>query len=84
VEIAHHLFLSCPVHASSWHLLRDWVGTSAADPYLLHDHFVQFVYSAGGTRARRSFMPLLWLCCIWVVRQERNNRIFKAKESSLL
>jgi hypothetical protein len=84
VETVHHLFPSYPVFASLLHLIRGWVGTSAADPYLLSDHFVLFVYSAGGTRARRSFLQLLWLCCIWVVWQERNIRIFKANESSVL
>jgi hypothetical protein len=56
VETTHHLFLSFPVFASLWHLVRGWVGTSTTDPYWLQDHFVQFVYSAEGTRARRSFM----------------------------
>jgi hypothetical protein len=60
------------------------VGTSSADPFHIQDHFVQFVHSAGGSRARRSFMQLLWLCCTWVMCQERNSRIFKAKESTVL
>jgi hypothetical protein len=84
VETAHHLFLSCPVFAPLWSLVRSWVGISSADPLVLQDHFVQFTYSAGGSRARRSFMQLLWLCCIWVIWHERNNRIFKAKESTVL
>jgi hypothetical protein len=85
VESAHHLFLSCPVFASLWGLVRHWVGTSSTDPFKLHhNHFVQFVHSAGGNRARRSFMQLLWLSCTLVVWQERNSRIFKAKESTVL
>jgi hypothetical protein len=64
VEITLHPFFSCSVFASLWHLICNWVGTSAVDPYRLQDHFVQFVYSTGGTRARRSFLQLLWLCCI--------------------
>jgi hypothetical protein len=67
-----------------WCLVGDWVGTVSADPFHIQDHFVQFVHSTGGSRARRSFMQLLWLCCTWVVWQERNNRIFKAKESAVL
>jgi hypothetical protein len=67
VETAHHLFLSCPVFAPLWSLVRSWIGTSSADPLMLHDHFLQFTYSASGSRARRSFMQLLWLCCIWVI-----------------
>jgi hypothetical protein len=75
-ETAHHLFLSCPVFSPLWSLLRFWVGISSADPLSLDDHFLQFVHSAGGSRARRFFMQLLWLCCIWVVWHERNNKIF--------
>jgi hypothetical protein len=51
VETAHHLFLSCPVFAQLWSLIRSWVGISSADPWLIHDHFIQFTYSAGGSRA---------------------------------
>jgi hypothetical protein len=46
-----------------WCLVRDWVGIVSADPFHIQDHFVQFVHSTGGSRARRSFMQLLWLCC---------------------
>ncbi|KAK2423985.1 hypothetical protein QL285_034394 [Trifolium repens] len=84
VETAHHLFLSCPVFAPLWSLVPSWIGISSAYLLMLHDHFFQFTYSAGGSRARRSFMQLLWLCCIWVIWHERNNRIFKAKESPVL
>jgi hypothetical protein len=49
VETVHHLFLSCLVFASLWHLIRGWVDTSTTDLYQLQDHFIQFVYSAGGT-----------------------------------
>jgi hypothetical protein len=84
VETSHHLFLFCPFFASLWCLVRDLVGTSSVDPFLIQDHFVQFIHLAWGNRARRSFMHLLWLCYILVVWQERNSRIFKAKESSVL
>ncbi|MCH86299.1 hypothetical protein A2U01_0007153, partial [Trifolium medium] len=47
------------------------------------EHFVQFIHSSGGLRARRSFLQLIWLCSIWVVWNEWNNRIFKAKESTV-
>jgi hypothetical protein len=29
-----------------------------------------------------SFLQLIWLCCIWVMWNERNNRVFKAKEAT--
>ncbi|MCH93831.1 kinesin-like protein, partial [Trifolium medium] len=83
VETAQHLFLTCPVFAPLWSLIRTWVDIFSVDPFLLQDHFVQFTHSAGGPRARRSFLQLLWLCCIWVVWHERNSRIFKAKKSTV-
>jgi hypothetical protein len=79
-ETTQHVFLSCPVFAPLHGLIRSWVGISSADPVSIQDHFVRFTYSAGGSRAWRSFLQLLWLCSIWVVLHERNNRIFKAKE----
>jgi hypothetical protein len=84
VETAQHVFLFCPVFASLWGLIRSRVGISSPDPLSIQDHFVQFSYSAGGSRARHSFLQLLWLCSIWVVWHEHNNRIFKAKESTVL
>jgi hypothetical protein len=40
------------------------LGFSAANAHLLHDHFVQFTYSVGGLRARRSFLQIIWLACV--------------------
>jgi hypothetical protein len=36
-----------------------WIGFSSVDAHTLADHFVQFTYSAGGLRARRSFLQLI-------------------------
>ncbi|MCI52511.1 glutamate-gated kainate-type ion channel receptor subunit GluR5, partial [Trifolium medium] len=53
------MFLSCPVFAPLWNQVRAWIGISSADPELLQDHFVQFIYCSGGLRARRSFLQLI-------------------------
>ncbi|CAJ2670867.1 unnamed protein product [Trifolium pratense] len=76
-ESAHHLFLSCSTVGSLWDLVRAWVGISPMDFTTLRDHFVQFTVSAGASRARRSFLQLLWLVCVWVIWTERNHRLFK-------
>jgi hypothetical protein len=78
LEIAQHLFLSFPVFASLWGLVWSWIVVSSVDPVLLQDHFLQFIHSVGGVRARRSFMQLVWLCCISIMWTEGNNRVFKA------
>ncbi|GAU10841.1 hypothetical protein TSUD_425610, partial [Trifolium subterraneum] len=64
VESAQHLFVSCSIFGSIWGLVRSWIGITSADPTSLRDHFVQFTYSAGGSRVRRSFLQLIWLTCV--------------------
>jgi len=81
VETVQHLIFSYHGFAPMWGLVRLWLNISVADPFLLQDHFIQFVWSSGGSRVRRSFMQLVWLWCVWVLWNERNNRIFKNKES---
>ncbi|CAJ2672661.1 unnamed protein product [Trifolium pratense] len=76
-ESAHHLFLSCSFAGSLWDLVREWVDISPVVSTTLRDHFAQFTASAGVSRARRSFMQLLWLVCAWVIWTERNHRLFK-------
>ncbi|GAU44064.1 hypothetical protein TSUD_368760 [Trifolium subterraneum] len=53
-----------------------WVDSPMVIAQTLSDHFLQFTTSAGDTRARRSFMQLIWLACVWVVWTERNHRLF--------
>ncbi|KAK2367069.1 hypothetical protein QL285_065630 [Trifolium repens] len=83
IETAQHLFLSCRTFGSLWALVRSWIGFSAVDAPTLSDHFVQFSFSVGGRRARRSFLQLIWLACVWVVWNERNLRVFKGSTTSV-
>ncbi|GAU24432.1 hypothetical protein TSUD_364160 [Trifolium subterraneum] len=73
IESAHHLFLSCSTFSSLWSHARSWIGSSLMDSHTISYHFVQFISSAGGSRARRSFMQLIWLVCAWVISKERNH-----------
>ncbi|KAK2362515.1 hypothetical protein QL285_087573 [Trifolium repens] len=77
IETTQQLFLSCNTFGSLWALVRSWIGFSAVDAYSLTDHFLQFTYSCGGLRARRSFLQLIWFACVWVVWNERNLRVFR-------
>ncbi|PNX83053.1 hypothetical protein L195_g039091 [Trifolium pratense] len=72
VESAHHLFFSCSTFGALWSLVSYWIGSPLVTPQAPSDHFVQFTASAGGLRARSSFMQLIWLACVWVVWTERN------------
>ncbi|PNX92881.1 ribonuclease H [Trifolium pratense] len=70
-----HSQVPLKVSISAWRLLRDstfgglWslvssrIGSSLVTAQTLPDHFVQFTISAGGLRARRSFMQLGLLAC---------------------
>lgn len=83
VEIAQYLFVSCPIFRELWSHVREWVGVCGADPFSVSDHFLQFTYLAGGATSRRSFMQLLWLLCVWVVWNTRNNRQFNNTDISI-
>ncbi|GAU40282.1 hypothetical protein TSUD_60730 [Trifolium subterraneum] len=61
IESAHHLFISCNTFGSLWTLVRSWIGIRSVDSISVQDHFVRFTSSAGGSRARRSFLQLIWL-----------------------
>jgi len=49
---------------------------------VLEPRFTDSLYT-GYSRARRSFLQLLWLLCIWLVWNERNNRLFNNTETSI-
>ncbi|KAK2413211.1 hypothetical protein QL285_035944 [Trifolium repens] len=83
VESAHHLFLTCCTFGPIWPLVHAWIGVPVVECVSLRDHFVQFTFSAGGSRARRSFLQLIWLACVWVVWTERNHRLFRGTASTL-
>ncbi|GAU27873.1 hypothetical protein TSUD_159670 [Trifolium subterraneum] len=70
------------ISGSIWPLVRSWIGITSADPASLPDHFVQFTYSSGGSRARQSFLQLIWFICAWIVWMERNHRLFRGSTSS--
>jgi hypothetical protein len=81
-ETAHHLFISCGTFGPLWTLVRAWIGIPVMEFTSLRDHFVRFSYSAGGSRARRSFLQLIWLVCVWVVWTERNHRVYGGSAST--
>ncbi|CAJ2651635.1 unnamed protein product [Trifolium pratense] len=83
VESAQHLFLSCSTFGALWSLVSSWIGSSLVIAQTPSDHFVQFTASVGGSRARRSYMQLIWLAVVWVVWTERNYRLFRGSSNSV-
>jgi hypothetical protein len=59
VESSQHLFISCNIFGFLWSLVQAWIDFSSVDPQNLSDHFLQFTYSSGGLRARRSVLQLV-------------------------
>jgi len=45
-------------------------------PQQVSEHYYHFIHSTGGYAPRRSFLHLIWLCVIWVLWNERNQRLF--------
>lgn len=82
-ESASHLFLHCPVFGSLWQHIRSWIGVTGVDIDNVSEHFNQFIHYTGASKARCSFLQLLWLLCVWLVWNERNNRLFKNTETPI-
>lgn len=75
--IVHTLALYGSILGIGW-------GISGVDPFTLHDHFYQFTNSIGMCRKIRSFMQLLWLLGVWLLWTERNNRVFKNVQTTMV
>jgi len=82
-ESASHLFLHCHVFGSLWQHIRSWIGVTGVDTNNISEHFNQFIHYTGYSKARCSFLQLLWLLCVWLVWNERNNRLFKNTETPI-
>jgi hypothetical protein len=59
-------------------------GFDGVDHCDISNHFAQFTFSTGGLKSRRSFLQLVWLLTVWVLWNERNNRLFKQKENFIV
>ncbi|CAJ2632137.1 unnamed protein product [Trifolium pratense] len=81
-ESANYLFISCSFFGSIWALVCTWIDIPLTNSSTIRDHFVHFTSSAGGSRARRSFLQLVWLVSVWVIWTERNHRLFRGSTST--
>ena len=83
LETTDHLFLNCNYFGSLWNLVRDLLGFLSVDPRSITEHFVQYAHLTGGSKMRHSFMHLISFNFVWVIWNERNDRIFIHKEKTM-
>ncbi|RHN73183.1 putative transcription regulator mTERF family [Medicago truncatula] len=78
-ETIDHLIIHCTIFGDLWKHIKSWIGVYSVDPQQVTDHFYQFVHSSIAYTPRRSFLHLVWLCCMWVLWTERNHILFTNK-----
>jgi len=76
VRWVSHLFMHCDSYMALWRHIRSWIGVSGVEPYDISEHLFQFIHFTGHSRKRKSFLQLVWLLCVWMVWNARNNRIY--------
>jgi len=84
METANHLFLHCSFFGSVWNCILYWVCLSMVAPFDVSDHYYQFFFCGSGYQVRNNFLNIIWLATIWEIWKERNNRIFKDKDYSIM
>lgn len=60
LESSSHLFMHCRNFGFVWNFIYRWIGISMV-------HFNQFIYAAGGAKALRSVMQVLWFATLWKI-----------------
>ncbi|RVX11717.1 putative ribonuclease H protein [Vitis vinifera] len=78
-ESIDHLFLHCPVTIGLWHKLFNLVGVIWVPPRSIEDMLVISFKGLGNSVRGKILWQIACLTLIWMVWQERNNRIFEDK-----
>ncbi|WKA04126.1 hypothetical protein VitviT2T_022186 [Vitis vinifera] len=78
-ESIDHLFLHCPVTIGLWHRLFNLVGVIWVPPRSLEDMLVISFKGLGNSLRGKTLWQIACLTLIWMVWQERNNKIFEDK-----
>jgi len=83
-ETSSRLFLHCNIFGSIWHFIYRWMRISLVNLMVVPDHFNQFTSGGVGAKARQSILQILWFATMWKIWKERNNRLFKGKECTIM
>jgi len=54
----------CYIFGDLWKHIKSWIDVYSVDPQQGTDHFYEFFHSSGAYAPRRSYLHLVWLCCI--------------------
>ena len=78
-ESINHLFLHCPVTIGLWHKLFNLAGLAWVPPRSIEDMLVVAFKGLGNSLRGKTLWQITCLTLLWMVWQERNNRIFEDK-----
>ena len=78
-ESIDHLFLHCPVTIGLWHKLFNLAGLVWVPPRSIEDMMVIAFKGLGNSLRGKILWPIACLTLLWMVWQERNNKIFEDK-----
>jgi hypothetical protein len=82
IEWVTHLFLQCTLSVDLWTLVWNWLGISFVYAGELRHHFIQFTRMVGMPIYSHLYFRIIWFVTIWLLWNERNNRVFKNTGSS--
>ena len=83
-ETSTHLFLNCNHFSSVWNQIIQWLGVSTVLPSDVVGHLNHFRFLGGAAKSRRSILQVIWYSTVLEIWKERNNKIFNAKESTIM
>jgi len=69
-------FFSYDIFGSVWSAALQWLYISFVAPTQSMYHILQFGQMVGLLRSSYTFLQIIWMACVWIIRKERNNRIF--------
>ncbi|RVW91655.1 Protein HLB1 [Vitis vinifera] len=81
-ESIDHLFLHCPVTIGLWNKLFKLAGLDWVPPRSFEDMLVIAFKGLGNSLRGKTLWQVACLTLVWIVWQERNNRIFEDKGRS--
>lgn len=83
-ESTNHLFLTCNIFITIWHLVHSWVGISSVDPFGIADQFVQFGSLIGRCFKIAAINNALWFSCARVIGKNGTTRFLIIKKALII